>query len=387
VSPTPDARALPLIELIYRAAVIPDLWNEFLEALSDELGAPVIGMNLEVPGLPAVGRVYRVNSPERFGAVFTEYALRGEIPWDLSKVRGTRFHPGSELYPDADLLETDFYRDYMEPQGLSAPLGLVMGRVRGQLVATMGIYPRTEGRDLTVEDRVLLDTLAPHLSQAYSIHRRLRSQEHHREAAAEVIDRLPTGVIFIGGEGTLVSSNRAAERIFALEDGLATREGHPYATIPSSRHEFESALAGVLHRSEGGADASRVLRIPRPSGRRAFTALVTRLQAASEVGYARDAVAVIFVSDHDDHQEGTQELIVNLYGLTMAEAELAVLLCEGKTLEGAAAHRGVTLNTARSQLKRVFAKTGTSRQTDLVRLVLTGVTNLREANDASPRSV
>ena len=97
---SPETRIVPLVELIYRAAVVPDLWTEFLEALSDELDAPIIAMNLEVPGAPSVRRVYRVNSPARFGRVFAEFAMRGEIPWDLSQVSGTRFHPASELIPD-----------------------------------------------------------------------------------------------------------------------------------------------------------------------------------------------------------------------------------------------------------------------------------------------
>jgi len=49
-----------------------------------------------------------------------------------------------------------------------------------------------------------------------------------------------------------------------------------------------------------------------------------------------------------------------------------------------AAERGVTMNTVRSQLKQVFSKTDTSRQGELVHLVLTGVASIRNG-DASPR--
>ena len=99
----------------------------------------------------------------------------------------------------------------------------------------------------------------------------------------------------------------------------------------------------------------------------------------SAAQFARDAVAVIFISNPEDgDRAGLQARVACLYHLTLAESELTELLCEGKTLDEAAAARGVTPHTARSQLRRVFAKTGTSRQTDLVRLVLTGVSNLRD---------
>jgi DNA-binding CsgD family transcriptional regulator len=48
------------------------------------------------------------------------------------------------------------------------------------------------------------------------------------------------------------------------------------------------------------------------------------------------------------------------------------LLSRGLSLEQAADQRGVSLNTARGQLKRIFSKTQTNRQAELVRLVLQG---------------
>ena len=62
-----------------------------------------------------------------------------------------------------------------------------------------------------------------------------------------------------------------------------------------------------------------------------------------------------------------------IYKLTPAEGELVQLLAQGRSLEEAAAFRSVTLNTARSQLKQIFAKTGTRRQSELLQVVLSGV--------------
>jgi DNA-binding CsgD family transcriptional regulator/PAS domain-containing protein len=382
VSQTPEARALPLIELIYRAAVVSDVWTEFLQALSDELDAPSIGLNLEIPGAPTTRRVYRVNSPERFGRVFAEFAMRGEIPWDLSKVSGSRFHPGSELYPDEELTKTDFYREYMEPQGLATPLGCAMGRVDGVLVATIGIYPRRLGRRLMRPDLEMLDLLAPHLSQAYQIHRRLRSDDQYRQAATEVIDRLPTGVIFVDESGKVVTSNRAAQRIIALNDGLTIREGTPYATVSGGNTSFEELLVRALRPPAASDSRSQVLSINRPSGRRAFPTIIEHLQTAELVANSLDAVAAIFVTDPEYQHEGMQNHFANLYGLTAAETKLSLLLSEGKTLEEAAAQRGVTLHTAHNQLGRVFSKTSTSCEEDLVRLIVTGGANVRDSQES-----
>ena len=72
------------------------------------------------------------------------------------------------------------------------------------------------------------------------------------------------------------------------------------------------------------------------------------------------------------------EVLETIYSLTHSEAELVRLLSQGMSLEEAAEARGVSIHTARSHLKHVFAKTDTRRQGELVRLVLTGVASLAD---------
>jgi DNA-binding CsgD family transcriptional regulator len=73
-------------------------------------------------------------------------------------------------------------------------------------------------------------------------------------------------------------------------------------------------------------------------------------------------------------------VLMELYALTPAEAELAQCLSQGNSLEAAAKSRNVTLNTARSQLKQIFAKTNTNRQGELLQLVLSGVASIESVD-------
>ena len=91
---------------------------------------------------------------------------------------------------------------------------------------------------------------------------------------------------------------------------------------------------------------------------------------------------MLFVSDPDFRELSFSGILSDVYGLTPAESELTQLLIQGRTLEQAAKARKVTLNTARSQLKQVFAKTETSRQGELVHLVLAGVASLQRGGNA-----
>jgi len=63
-------------------------------------------------------------------------------------------------------------------------------------------------------------------------------------------------------------------------------------------------------------------------------------------------------------------LLVDLFGLLPSEARLAAALAGGDSLAEAAVHLGLTIETARTYSKKVFAKTGTRGQTDLVHRIL-----------------
>lgn len=99
-----------------------------------------------------------------------------------------------------------------------------------------------------------------------------------------------------------------------------------------------------------------------PHVERAFTingALETKLAAARQLAYVRSA---------------DQRLLEERLALSPAQAQLAALLYDGKSLKQAASSLGITEGSARQYLRRIFAKTGTNRQIDLVRRVSRALT-------------
>jgi DNA-binding CsgD family transcriptional regulator len=83
----------------------------------------------------------------------------------------------------------------------------------------------------------------------------------------------------------------------------------------------------------------------------------------------QSAAALILITDLERQPEVLGRRLVDLFGLTPAEACLATALAGGKRLEDVAAERGVRMPTVRTQMRRVLAKTGTDRQSDLMRLL------------------
>jgi DNA-binding CsgD family transcriptional regulator len=373
-----QATALDLIGRIYAAVLDPPEWQAFVEQLSAAYDDAAVAFALQVPGVPrAGGAIYAVGFQPEYRAKFAEHVVRG-LPWE--KARRNQFTGGfglaSEVFPDGDVSETDFYREWMGPQGLEAacPIGHTIALHRGVPVASLNIFRRAGGGPFRQADLELGNLLAPHLDRAYRLH----ASQSEKTALAEAINRLPMGVILIDSQEALVLANQTVEYITKLEDGFSLIDGVPRA----ARESDDQVLRGLIRESidaktAGTLPDGSVMAISRPSGRRAFPLMVAPLLSGLPDGALHDAVAVLFISDLEASSLQRGEALRALYSLTHAEIELVELLCDGLSLEEAALHRDVTMNTARSQLKQIFAKTNTSRQGELVRLVLAGIAPIR----------
>jgi len=113
----------------------------------------------------------------------------------------------------------------------------------------------------------------------------------------------------------------------------------------------------------------RALSIVRPSMKRPYTMFVSPL---TEGQAQRDAegLAVLFISDPEAQSMPTADKLETLFSLSRSQAKIVYGLVLGLRLEEAAEEAGVTTSTARTYLKQAFAKTGTSRQSELIKLVL-----------------
>jgi DNA-binding CsgD family transcriptional regulator len=186
--------------------------------------------------------------------------------------------------------------------------------------------------------------------------------------------------MLLDARGHVVLRNRSADRILELEDGLMLHEGMPRAVRAADNAVLQQMIRQVVDAHAAGRPSEgNVMALTRPSGRRAFPLMISSLLSAGPGHTLHDALAVVYITDVEGKLLQRSEPLRKLYALTQAEVELVELLCDGWSLEEAASHRGVTMNTARSQLKQIFFKTGTSRQSELVRLVLAGVARIRDA--------
>ena len=193
--------------------------------------------------------------------------------------------------------------------------------------------------------------------------------------------------MFVDEHRNRLAANRHAEEILIAGDGLTARGNILRADLADETARLERLLNSALGRTgRQRSSAGGTLSITRPSGAHPLSLAVVPLNIELETLGDRGRIAAIFVTDPDSPLDSDEQYLRELYALTAGEARLTSLLLEGKSVEQAATEMGITVNTARTRLKRIYSKTGVRRQPELVRRLLLGLPRLRR-NEPPGRAV
>lgn len=266
-----------------------------------------------------------------------------------------------------DLRRTEFFGDWLEPQGdLSSGGGLVMERSATRLTVFGGQFPRhlaERNEEAWMRD---LDLYGPAMRLALDCNQamfglRLEAMLARRGLYAQDNPAL----LLLDQSGRPIFANTAAEaevgtgRLIGLTPTarLTLRHGPAQAAlqriISDARTEHLAEFA--LH----GAETIRILALPEDS----FATL--RLPP---VGPGRRPAAVVLLNRRREDPT-LQALLSARFGLTAAEAGIAAALTRGLTPAEIAEERGVSIHTVRNQLKTALSKTDSRRQAELAALV------------------
>lgn len=176
--------------------------------------------------------------------------------------------------------------------------------------------------------------------------------------AEDILRLVAIGLVLCDRSGQVIYANAAAEQWTSGEGALELRQGRIAARRPDLRRSLEGALQAA---AVGQPRRPTALALPRGGGD-PVPDVVTVLPFAG-------APCALMVFGGRDWDAGRGDLAMRAIGLTPAERRLVGHLCRGRTLDEAAGEADVTISTARTYLKRVFAKTGTHRQGELVALL------------------
>lgn len=271
------------------------------------------------------------------------------------------------------LAESEYFRQYIEPLGIEQIMGVDMAEPEGWN-ARLRVTRNRGATEFDQRDRKLLRALVPHLELAIAIHGKLSRVETERSLYEDAVDKLSVGTFILDESGKVVRTNAAAERLLAADKGIAVVDGK---FAPGSRQDnqrFKRLLEEVVeaHRlSEPGF--VRAFKTESAPGLMKLGMLIRPLPVSRSGETARQPSVAIFVSDPEQRRQVPRHILSELFGFTPAESSLALLLANGHSLDEASAELGISRNTAKSHLSSVFEKSGVTRQSKLVEVILKSV--------------
>lgn len=178
-------------------------------------------------------------------------------------------------------------------------------------------------------------------------------------------------VALIDINGQLVHISRRLRALCQLADGLSLAETGLSFAKSDDLDLFGKLLHNAKNSDRNGVDCKKFMIVQRPSGRRGFVVRVSLgcIDEVTAVGI--DPIIVVSVSDPDDPLEIDNLIVSELFCLTPKESRLVSQIASGLSLANAAKINGVTIGSARQQLKSVFRKMKVNTQAELVRLAIT----------------
>jgi DNA-binding CsgD family transcriptional regulator/PAS domain-containing protein len=268
---------------------------------------------------------------------------------------------------EAELQRTPFFQNWAKPQGLRE--GCIIKFVHTpDRIGLMGCTTRADREIISVEEQRFMALLSPHLRRASLIGDLLDQARVTASLYRQALDYLAVPVVLTGANGAILHANGAAQQMFSAQGPILSRHGLLQAQNTAVVPALQEAIA-----SAASADASlgsRGIGLPiSAAGQPPAVAYVLPLTEGTARAAFRPACAAVFVSTTTSASPLPEAVLTTLFDLTPAEARVLLRIGSGLSASRSAVSLGIGENTLKTHLNRIFAKTGTRRQADLVKLI------------------
>jgi len=363
-----------LIANLYEAIFDPSVLDTFLQELavrteSRGVHLMVLDTRTETILLHAAGGVVG-SSAEELAEIIRDYDTH-YYPIDYRRVHAAGLPVGQwyqchEVFAPQRIKRERFFREFLQKWDYRYFTGMRMGE-GGGLVTYLGLNRRAEQGPHDEGDMRFLRQLAVHLTRASKLFYKTRSFRDHFAPSLGSLQYLPSSLFILDQWHRVLFANAAAEMLFLNDQGLAVVDGVLEVTSAPMRKKFAEEIEKVI---ATGMPNALLLKSPGGDRGAGLPCYLLRLPERQDTYQLRaDPAVMVLVPRATPNPPEAVALLRTLYALSRREADLAIAIANGATPQDYARDAGLEISTVRSQLKSVFIKTSTHRQTELVRLL------------------
>ncbi len=353
------------LDEVYEAAADPTLWPRVLRRLADLAG-----------GCDAVFRSYDLYTEAGsvvagrldasiLAANFRAFATRNPLKTPRDQFDPSTWTPGYkrdvDWLPKEDFVRTEYYNDFYRKFDIHSDVSIGFESVNACWTG-VDIYRSQKQGAFTSDELALCMSLQPHMARGMRL---ARSMSGVRGGPDEVVDRSAAGLFVLEPGGVVRHINAAGHRLIERTRGVSVRRDRLVCAAHGATQRLHAMIgrAGDPDLRVGGS-----LGLAASGGERLWVE-VAPLTAGHAWAFAAGPAVLVSITDQAAGRAVSESMLRDLYDLTPAEIRVAATLFAGLEPARAAEHLGVGLATVRTHLLHIYAKTETTGQSDLCRLL------------------
>jgi DNA-binding CsgD family transcriptional regulator len=369
-----------LVSTLYEAAEDSRQWTRFVEEYYTAMDSTRGVLCARAPQ-PGMTKVFLEGYTESEKRDYSDYYFQHDevLTAGLHSIEKSSHWMGplEEIYPFKAMEASEIYNDYYSELGMHYASCVMVGATGPYTALGMAAWRSKKDGAFSAEQLKLTELLTPHLKQAFSLSYKLNMLGAEAQALRAGLDGASVAAIALRANGHIVAVSPPAEVLLNRKEVLvrrgsrisavdAAKDGELQRLIDLATRTSDIDLLAIGGRSiqPGGA-----MLLPHPSRPLAFQVQVFPVRASATIWGSSPAV-LIFLSDPGATLPSRAQTLKDLYQLSPLETRLAELFLQGIELKQAAERLKLTYENTRFHLRQVFRKTGTTRQTELLRLLL-----------------
>ena len=369
-----------LVSTLYEAAEDSQHWNRFVGQFYTAMDG-TRGVLSARAQQPEMTKVFLEGYTEREKRDYADYYFQHDevLAAGLQSIEKSShwIGPLEEICSYKRLAVSEIYNDYYRVLGMHYASCVMVGATGPYSALGMAAWRPKKDGPFSAEQLKLVELLTPHLKQAFSLSSKLNMLGMEAQTFRAALDSASVAVFALRADGHILTASLPAEALLTRKDTLIRRGGRLKA-VDAGRNGTLQKLIDVAARTSGidlvGPGGTSV----QPGGAmllpQAGKALALQIQVlplrASETSWGLNPAVLVFVSDPAASLPSRSQTLKDLYQLSPLETRLAELFLQGVELKQAAENLKLTYENTRFHLKQIFRKTGTNRQTDLLRLLM-----------------
>ena len=372
-----DQELSRLVGKIFDAALDPALWTMVLAGICDFVDGQA-------------GGLLSKDSVSKFGTAHYHYGvdpyymqIYAETYVQFDPMASLPFFDVEQVVCTPDLVSYDefrqgrFYQEWVRPQGWVDAANVVLEKSATSCAYLSVIRNETVGMvDDAMRRRMAL--IVPHVRRAILIGKAINLKRYDAATFADTLEGLNAAVFLVDGDGRIVHANIAGHTMLRADDLFRSGDRLVARDEQANRMLHETFAAAGSGGDEIGTRGIAVPLIGKGGERYVAHALPLTSGARRGAGAAHAAAAALFVQKAALETPSSMEILSKLYRLTPSESRVLAAVSEIDGIPAVAEGLGVSEATVKTHLQGLFAKTNTNRQIDLVKLVATHASPLRQ---------